>query len=86
MSAGGAAYAALTSDQPMAPAAAVQLLAALRQQMGEDLAAAIEKQVDGSCRRVDGDTANTFRRKRAVFAASMTVVQAVRDLTRVPRT
>ncbi|MFE8011472.1 hypothetical protein ACFU3O_01890 [Streptomyces antibioticus] len=86
MSAGGAAFAALTSDRAMSPGDAVKLLAVLRQEMGEDLAAAIEKRLDGQFRRTGTDTENTFRRKKVVFAASMRVVQAVRDLTRVPRT
>ncbi|MFG3090638.1 hypothetical protein ACGGAI_23740 [Streptomyces antibioticus] len=80
MSAHDRAREALTSGRPLSPAAAEQLLADLRRETGEELADAVERQLDGKYRRTRDDTDAGFRKKRLAYGASMRVVQAVRRL------
>ncbi|MFJ8054907.1 hypothetical protein [Streptomyces sp. NPDC096142] len=74
----------LTTERVLDPTDAVQLLARLRQETGEDLAAAAEKQLDGRFRREPGMTEVTFRNRKRVYAASMRVLQVIRQLSAAP--
>ncbi|MEV1079921.1 hypothetical protein AB0I98_16990 [Streptomyces sp. NPDC050211] len=84
MSAYSRAYQGLTSDRPLGPGEAAQLLAELRQETGTELADAIEKQLSGKYRRTATDTDAEFRRKRRQYGAAMRVVNAVRHLAASP--
>ncbi|MFD3835358.1 hypothetical protein ACFWWC_03750 [Streptomyces sp. NPDC058642] len=75
---------ALTADSRLEPSDAEQLLARLRKETGEELAEAVEKQLDGRFRRQAGDSETAFRNKKRVYAASMRVVQAIRRLGAAP--
>ncbi|NUS83013.1 MAG: hypothetical protein HOY75_09715 [Streptomyces sp.] len=75
----------LTTGRQLAPADAVQLLVRLRKETGEELAAAAEKQLDGRFRREPGMTETVFRNRKRVYAASMRVLQVVRQLAGAPR-
>ncbi|MEU9656731.1 hypothetical protein [Streptomyces chartreusis] len=77
-------YRALTKTMPAADAA--QLLAELRQDHGDEITDAITADLDGKFRRTATDSHAAFRNKKRAYGTSMRVVQAVRDLTRVPRT
>ncbi|MBK3631611.1 hypothetical protein JHN52_01270 [Streptomyces sp. MBT97] len=85
MSAYTTAFQALTDGRPLRPGEAAQLLANLRQETGEELAQAIEKQLDGKFRRTEDDTSATFRKKRAQYGASMRIVNALRALAQATR-
>ncbi|MGW1267586.1 hypothetical protein [Streptomyces sp. NPDC002491] len=79
------AFEALTSGRVLSPGEAAQLLADLRQQNGEELADAVEQQLDGKFRRTEDDTSATFRKKRVNYGASMRIVNALRALARASR-
>ena len=53
----------LTTGRQLDPADAVQLLARLRKETGEELAASVEKQIDGKYRRTETDSDAAFRKK-----------------------
>jgi len=74
----------LTTGRQLDPADAVQLLARLRKETGEELAASVEKQLDGKYRRTQADSDAAFRKKKLYFGASMRVLQAVRRLAAAP--
>ncbi|MET9729627.1 hypothetical protein ABZZ79_02870 [Streptomyces sp. NPDC006458] len=84
MTAYSTAYEALTSGRPLRPGEASQLLAALREEFGTELADAVEKQLDGQYRRTEADTNGTFRKKRVTYGASMRIVAAFRHLAAAP--
>jgi hypothetical protein len=75
----------ITTERRLDPTDAVQLLARLRKETGEELAAAAEKHLDGRFRREPGMTETAFRNRKRVYAASMRVLQAVRHLAAAPR-
>lgn len=74
----------LTTERRIDPTDAVQLLARLRSETGDELAAAVEQQLDGRFRREPGMTETAFRNRKRVYAASMRVLQAVRHLAAAP--
>ncbi|MEH0428795.1 hypothetical protein QBB34_21170 [Streptomyces stelliscabiei] len=79
MSAYTTAFKALTSGRALGPDEAAAVLADLRKEAGEELATALEKDLDGKFRRTDTDTDGAFRRKRRDFGASMAVVKRLRE-------
>ncbi|MFS4107514.1 hypothetical protein [Streptomyces sp. PD-S100-1] len=85
MSAYSTAFQALTAGRALRPGEAAQLLAELRRETGEELAAAVEKQLDGKFRRTATDTDGRFRKKRLHYGASMRVVAAFRALAQAQR-
>ncbi|MGW5408971.1 hypothetical protein [Streptomyces spiralis] len=85
MSAYSTAFQALTSGRALRPGEAAELLADLRRETGEELADAVETQLDGKFRRTATDTDGSFRKKRLHYGASMRVVEAVRALARSSR-
>jgi hypothetical protein len=82
VSAYSTAYQALTAGRALRPGEAAQLLADLRQETGEELADAVERELSGKYRRTAQDTDGSFRRKRRDFGASMAIVNAFRALAR----
>ncbi|MFD4787854.1 hypothetical protein ACFWN1_12530 [Streptomyces sp. NPDC058459] len=85
MSAYSDIHRALTRGRPLRPAEAEQLLAALRAESGAEFADVLERELSGQFRRTDTDTYSSFRKKRASFAASMRIVNALRALARASR-
>ncbi|MGQ4358516.1 hypothetical protein [Streptomyces sp. SAS_272] len=77
-------FKALTAGSALRPGEAAQLLAALRQETGEELADAIETQLDGKFRRTGDDTDASFRKKRVRYGISMRIVNALRALAKAP--
>ncbi|MFE2045698.1 hypothetical protein ACFXAZ_33245 [Streptomyces sp. NPDC059477] len=84
MSAYTTAYQALTAGRPLSPAETARLLSQLRKETGDELAAALERELDGRYRRGPTDTDGSFRRKRRDFGAAMSVVNRLRDLAASP--
>ncbi|MFF5984373.1 hypothetical protein ACFY78_36580 [Streptomyces olindensis] len=84
MSAYSRAYRALTRGRSLRPDEAAALLAQLRKETGEELAAAIEQELDGQFRRNDTDTDAEFRRKRRKYGAAMRTVNRFRELAASP--
>ncbi|MGW4728902.1 hypothetical protein ACWEQC_06925 [Streptomyces shenzhenensis] len=84
MSAYSTAYQVLTRGLPLRPDEAAQLLADLRRETGEELAAAVQQELSGKYRRTPTDTDGSFRRKRRDFGASMAVVNTFRRLAAAP--
>ncbi|MFE9906459.1 hypothetical protein [Streptomyces achromogenes] len=85
MSAYSTAYQALTAGRALRPHEAAKVLADLRRETGEELADAVEKQLDGKFRRSPTDTDGSFRKKRLHYGASMRVINAFRALAKDPR-
>lgn len=78
-------YNALTDGRARPRAEVVQLLADLRREYGQDLAAAVEKDLDGEYRRAETDTNAEFRRKRQKYGIAMRTLTLVRDFASNPR-
>ncbi|MFG2277566.1 hypothetical protein ACGFNQ_02610 [Streptomyces asoensis] len=85
MSAHAKVLQALTTGQALDPSAAVQLLADLRKETGEQLADAIAAQLDGHFGREPGDSDTRFRKKRTTYGTAMRIVNAFRALARAPQ-
>ncbi|MFM9675820.1 hypothetical protein [Streptomyces brasiliscabiei] len=84
MSAYSKAFQALTSGRALRPDEAAALLVDLRKEAGEELADALEKDLDGKYRRTDSDTDGSFRRKRRAYGAAMAVVNRLRKFAASP--
>ncbi|MCX4575662.1 hypothetical protein OHB41_21200 [Streptomyces sp. NBC_01571] len=85
MNAYGKVYDALTDGRPRPRAEVVQLLADLRREYGQELADAVEKDLDGQYRRADTDTNAEFRRKRQKYGIAMRTLALVREFASNPR-
>ncbi|MYW48842.1 hypothetical protein [Streptomyces sp. SID161] len=85
MSAYSTAYQALTTGRALRPHEAAKVLSDLQRETGEELANAVEQQLDGKFRRTDTDTDGAFRKKRLHYGASMRVINAFRVLAQAPR-
>ncbi|MDT0567869.1 hypothetical protein RM704_10375 [Streptomyces sp. DSM 3412] len=79
MSAYTTGFQALTSGRALRPDEAAALLADLRREAGQELADALEKDLDGKYRRTDTDTDGEFRRKRRKYGAAMATVNRLRE-------
>ncbi|MFI0530269.1 hypothetical protein ACH3XX_09495 [Streptomyces scabiei] len=84
MSAYTTAFKALTSGRALRPDEAAALLVALRKEAGEELATALEADLNGKFRRTDTDTDGSFRRKRRAYGAAITVVNRLREFAASP--
>lgn len=84
MSAYSTAYQALTRGRVLRPDEAAALLTALRKEFGEELAGALERDLDGKYRRTATDTDAEFRRKRRKYGAAMGVVNRLREFAASP--
>ncbi|HEY6117912.1 MAG TPA: hypothetical protein VI172_18330 [Candidatus Dormibacteraeota bacterium] len=80
MSAYSDAFQALTRNRALRPDEAAVLLARLRKETGQDLAAAVEQTLSGKYVRTATDTDGSFRLKRRKYAAAMAVVNTFRHL------
>ena len=76
---------ALTTGRALDPTAAVQLLADLRRETGEQLADGIEKQLDGKFIRTAADSDTSYRKKRTTYGTAMRIVNAFRALARATK-
>ncbi|MEU1141830.1 hypothetical protein ABZ392_33980 [Streptomyces sp. NPDC005885] len=85
MSAYSTAYQALTRGQPLSDTDAAALLSSLRREFGQELADAVERDLDGKYRRTETDTDAEFRRKRRKFGAAIRTVNLVRQFATNPR-
>ncbi|MEU0332179.1 hypothetical protein [Streptomyces sp. NPDC006193] len=85
MSAYSTAYKALTAGRALSPTEAARVLADLRRESGEELAALVEKQLSDKFRRTPTDTDGSFRKKRLQYGASMRVLNAFRALAQTSR-
>ncbi|MBQ1096295.1 hypothetical protein KBY55_09380 [Streptomyces sp. b94] len=85
MSAYTTAFQALTGGRALRPDEAAALLARLRKETGDELAAAVERELSGQFRRTETDTDAEFRRKRRAYGAAMRTVNRLRELAS-PRT
>lgn len=79
MTAYSRAYEALTSSRPLSKAEAAALLGRLRTEFGQQLADAVEQDIDGKYRRTETDSDAEFKRKRRKFGAAMRTVNRVRE-------
>jgi hypothetical protein len=84
MSAYTSVFQALTRGRALHPHEAAKLLAQLRKETGDELAAAIQHELSGQYRRGDSDTDSSFRRKRREYGAAMRVVDRVRAFAASP--
>ncbi|MFB6771103.1 hypothetical protein [Streptomyces sp. NPDC056337] len=80
MSAYTLAFQALTSGRPLRPDEAAALLAQLRKETGDELTAAVERELSGQFRRTESDTDAEFRRKRRRYGAAMRTVNRLREI------
>lgn len=79
MSAYTTAFQALTSGRALRPNEASALLAQLRKETGDELAAAVERELSGQFRRTENDTDAEFRRKRRAYGAAIRTVNRFRE-------
>ncbi|MFB6943222.1 hypothetical protein ACFWGL_16990 [Streptomyces sp. NPDC060286] len=84
MSAYTTAYQALTRGRPLPPGEAARLLAQLRKETGDELAAAVERELSGQYRRTDTDSDASFRRKRREYGAALRVLDRIRQTAAGP--
>ncbi|CAL9303065.1 hypothetical protein [Streptomyces sp. SudanB91_2054] len=80
MSAYTTAFQALTASRALRPDEAAALLAQLRKEIGDELAAAVERELSGQFRRTDTDTDAEFRRKRRAYGAAIRTLNRIRQL------
>lgn len=79
MTAYSRAYEALTGSRPLSKVEAAALLGSLRQEFGQELADAVERDLDGQYRRAEADTDSEFKRKRRKYGAAIRTVNKVRE-------
>ncbi|MGW6009661.1 hypothetical protein [Streptomyces sp. NPDC055210] len=79
------AFHALTSGQPLSETDAKSLLGQLRQEFGQELADAAERQIDGEYEPTDTDTSSAVRIKRHKRGAAVRTVYLIRQLAKNPR-
>ncbi|MGI3199621.1 hypothetical protein ACRJ4W_15320 [Streptomyces sp. GLT-R25] len=80
MSAYSKAFQALTGGRALRSDEAAALLAQLRKETGDELAAAVERELSGQFRRAETDTDAEFRRKRRQYGAAMRTVNRLREI------